>query len=227
MYLNRTTDNKVLEAEVAILRARVRELEKLENAVSSIFTRGQMRKLFEPKKLIHWEWEDISSAIALHAAGPRAYGHLCKNGFPFPCESTIKKWLQKVTVDEGVLSFSLNVLRSANEAPLEDRLCILSFDEMKVESLYEYDAISDTVRQPYNYVQLAIARGLKSSWKQPVFCAFDCKMTKTILENLVIKLQEAGYTVVGVVSDMGSGNQSLWKELNVSSGMGICVSSST
>lgn len=215
----------MLEAEVANLKARVNELEKLETAVLSIFIRGQVRKLCGPDKKMHWAWEDISSAIALHAAGPRAYNHLCKIGFPFPCESTIRKWLQKVTVDDGVLNFSLNVMKSRNEVPVVDRLCILSFDEMRVESVYEYDAISDTVREPCKYVQLAIARGLKSSWKQPVFCAYDCKMTKSILDNLVVKLQEVGFTVVGLVSDMGAGNQSLWKELNVTSGRGNCVCS--
>ena len=53
------------------------------------------------------------------------------------------------------------------------------------------------------------------SWKQPVLMAFDKAVTSTLLLQLVAALEDLGYPVRAVVSDMGSKNMGLWKALEI------------
>jgi Transposase protein len=61
-----------------------------------------------------------------------------------------------------------------------------------------------------------MARGLFSKWKSPIFLGFDTNVTKALLQDLIVSLHQVNYDVVGCVSDMGTSNQGLWKELDVS-----------
>jgi Transposase protein len=61
-----------------------------------------------------------------------------------------------------------------------------------------------------------MARGLFSKWKTPVYVGFDTNMTSELLNRIVSLLHEAAYIVVACVSDMGSSNLGLWKQLDVS-----------
>jgi Transposase protein/87kDa Transposase len=59
-----------------------------------------------------------------------------------------------------------------------------------------------------------MARGLVRSWKQPIFVDFDQKITKNLLEEIIKKVHETGFTVVAIGSDCGPENVSLWNEAN-------------
>lgn len=59
-----------------------------------------------------------------------------------------------------------------------DKLCVISYDEMKVQQTLEYDEHEDEVIGPKNYLQMVMVRGLTDNYKQPVFVDFDTKMTK-------------------------------------------------
>lgn len=97
-----------------------------------------------------------------------------------------------------------------------EKLTVLKFDEVKVSNTIEYDVLHDQVIGPHNQMQVVMARGIASPWKQPVMIDFDTKMTKSILLDIVEKLNVIGYTVVCCVCDCGGGNVGLWKELEVS-----------
>ena len=75
--------------------------------------------------------------------------------------------------------------------------------------------LNDQVIGPHKYMQIVQARALFGKWKQPVFCDFDKPMTKELLISIITKLNNIGYTVVACVSDMGGGNQGLWKEFGI------------
>ena len=60
---------------------------------------------------------------------------------------------------------------------------------MKVMETFEYDTNLDKVRKQSNYVQMVMARGLRKSWKQPVFYDFDCKMSEDIINKIDDGLQ--------------------------------------
>ncbi|KAL1505709.1 hypothetical protein ABEB36_005213 [Hypothenemus hampei] len=95
------------------------------------------------------------------------------------------------------------------------KLCVLSFDEMKIKKCYMYDKANDATLQPYNYVQVAILRGLVGNWKQPIFYDYDCAMSKAKLFEIISFVEKAGFPIVAVVSDLGGGNRALHKELGI------------
>jgi len=97
-----------------------------------------------------------------------------------------------------------------------EKLTVLMFDEIKVSSFMEYDVRHDEVVGPHNQMQLIMARGLASQWKQPIYVDFDKKMTKGILFDIIERLDQIGYKVVCCISDCDGGNVGLWKALNIS-----------
>lgn len=170
---------------------------------------------------IQWKWQDISSALCLHASGPRAYRNLYKKG-PLPHETTLQRWCRKVVIEEGVLQTSIEFMGQVTDLQEDEKLCVLSFDEMKVMEAYEYDNIKDVVKGPSSFVQVVMARGLKSSWKQPVFFSFDCQMTPDIIYSIATELFNKGFLVVATVCDMGTTNRSLYRKLGVTEGKYFC-----
>ncbi|KAH8392592.1 hypothetical protein KR215_000626, partial [Drosophila sulfurigaster] len=158
---------------------------------------------------------DMSSAICFHAAGPRAYNHLYRKGFPLPSRATLYRWLTEVQINAGPLDVVIDLMENEEMSEV-DKLCVLSFDEMKVAEAIEYDSKADVVYEPSNYVHLAIVRGLIKSWKQPVFFDFNTRMDVQTLHSIVTKLYKRGYPVVAIVCDCGPGNQRLWAELGIS-----------
>jgi len=80
----------------------------------------------------------------------------------------------------------------------------------------EYDTLQDEVIGPHNQMQVVMARGIASPWKQPVYVDFDKKMTKDILFSFINELDQIGFKVICCTSDCGGGNIGLWRTLNIS-----------
>lgn len=215
-------ENKSLKEKIALLERTNQELQQqvddykdLERSLGKIFTNTQINILKSGGKRTVFNATDMSAAICLHTAGPRAYNHLYKKGFPLPCRSTLYNWLSNVNITPGTLDVVIDLMEN-DDMPEVDKLCVLSFDEMKVAAAYEYDSSADVVYEPSNYVQMAIVRGLKKSWKQPIFFDFNAAMDENTLHSILIKLHKKGFHVVAIVSDLGSGNQKLWRQLGIS-----------
>ncbi|XP_041451514.1 uncharacterized protein LOC111065350 isoform X1 [Drosophila obscura] len=200
---------KELQMENDRLVRKLQSLEKLANSLKNIFTEKQISKLENGGTRICWSSEDISAGICLHAAGPRAYRHLLKKGFPLPCISTLHRWSQTVEINPGPLHFIFELMEAAVDRENEDKLCVLCFDEMKIR-------VACSATKPRNYVQVAMAQGLCKSWKQPIYYDFDKPMTMDTLHMLIKRLYTAQYHVVAMVSDMGSANSKLWTQLGIS-----------
>ena len=66
-----------------------------------------------------------------------------------------------------------------------DREYVLSFDEMKVSRVLEYDPSADEIVGPLNYLQVVMMRRLFKQWKQPIFIGFDTKMTNDIIIEII------------------------------------------
>lgn len=103
-----------------------------------------------------------------------------------------------------------------------EKLTVLMFDEVKICSTMEYDVLRDEVVGPHSQMQVVMARGIASQWKQPIFVGFDQKMTKTILFSIIDRLDQIGFNVLCCVSDCGGGNIGLWKALDISYENPIC-----
>lgn len=211
-----------MERNYKLLQRKLKKAEKVKKEfvqlnvnLHKIFTKGQIRKVKNLNARIKWSVEDISSAVSLFAAGPRAYRHLYRKNHPLPAPSTLRKWASKIKVEPGVIDTALNLM-AHYELEEIDKVCVLVFDEMKIKSTFEYDKACDATMSPSNYVQVVIVRGLRKQWKQPIYFNYDQNMTATILRDILQKLHVIGYNVVAITSDMGPANQGLWRELNVS-----------
>ncbi|KAJ8950795.1 hypothetical protein NQ314_007781 [Rhamnusium bicolor] len=58
------------------------------------------------------------------------------------------------------------------------RTTLLSFDEIKLSELYEYDQKENEIVGPSSYMQVIMPRDLFDTWKQPVYIRFDQKVAK-------------------------------------------------
>lgn len=66
-----------------------------------------------------------------------------------------------------------------------DKYCVLSFDEMHIDSKVFYDCRIDQIFVPHSKVQVVLLRGLTSKWKQPVYFDFNTTMNKNILFSII------------------------------------------
>lgn len=116
---------------------------------------------------------------------------LLKKGYPFPATSTLRFWLKKIKIAPGILKNVFNIMKLSEMSALH-KVCVISFDELKVRRSYVYDKINDETMKPSNYVQVVMLRGLFKSWRQPVFYNFDCKMTKEKLFEIIQFAESSG-----------------------------------
>ena len=209
-------ENKELKCQLAQANSVVDFMRK-------ICADDQIGKLMGPGNLL-CKWGNISSTICLQASGPRAYQHLFQKEFPLPHFKTLECWCGRVSLPEGILFTSIEFMRHTTDMPLSGKICVLALDEMKVE----YDSPAVVIRKPSNYVQVVMARGLKKSWKQPVYYDFYYKISKDIVYSLISKLSTAGFWVVEMVCDMGPSNRKLLRELGATLGkLNICTTKIT
>lgn len=81
-------------------------------------------------------------------------------------------------------------------------------------TLQSIDEMNNVVG-PHKTTQVVMARGLFSKWKQPVFYDYDRAMDKKLLDNIIMKLYESGFTVVATTSDLGSTNSTVKNYLKI------------
>lgn len=172
-----------------------------------------MRKLRTPNTHVSWVWEDICWAITLQAAGPRAYKHLYYKGFPIPCIATLKRWIRNIKFECGILTQVIDILKDITELQIDDRVCVLCFDEVELSPNNNANT-NITQRQ---FAQVAIVRGLKSPWKQPIFYDFNCIISKSVITNIISDLYAVDFVVVAMVAKLDN-DQILLDELEISKG---------
>jgi hypothetical protein len=197
-----------------------KEKRSIHNILGNVFTRTQIERLINNKSKMWWTDEDIASALALRSVSKKAYTYLRKvKNIPLPGLSTLAKWTQNFKCIPGIQEEVINIMKAKSKFLNEfSKKTVLSFDEMGIDSRICYDEAEDKAYGPHSNVQVLMARGLFNQWKQPVYYDFDKKVTSQILLQIIETLDNAGFDVVAVVSDMGGGNQGLWKELDVGFG---------
>ena len=105
--------------------------------------------------------------------------------------------------------------KNAENLTPAEKLCVLSFDEIHIDSKLCYDIKLDEILGPFKKAQFVLLRGLISPWKQPVYFDFEKQMNKNLLFYIIECIAETGVEVIAIVSDLG-GCQTLWKELKIS-----------
>lgn len=134
-------------------------IENLEKALRCLFTQGQIKQLKAGNRRQNYKQEDIAQSITLYATSAKAYRFLKINNFPLPSVRTLQRWSQKLDVSTGILKPVVQLLSAANQMSQTQKLCVLSFDEMKSKKKYCYDRSTDSMLAPANYIQVAMLRG--------------------------------------------------------------------
>lgn len=153
-----------------------------------MMTPGQIKRLLNPKIKCNWSADDISNGVAIHAAGPRAYRLMLRKNYPLPGVTTLQNWCSKVALTPGLINHILQIMAASDDLTVAEKLCVLSFDEMKITKKHVYSQKFDETLKPANYVQVVVIRGLVSKWKQVIYFNYDCNMTKALLDEIVRKV---------------------------------------
>lgn len=180
-----------------------------------VLTQGQISALLTRRRP-RFTRKEVSVALGLNAISPKAHNYVTKvMGLPLPSASTLSRRTRGFRVNQGMIEAAVAVLESVvpNMEPLE-RLCVVAFDEMALDQRYCHDTTVDQVLAG-SKLQVAMARGLCSSWKQPVYYELDTPMTAATLSTIIGTLEALQLRVVATTSDMGPDNQRLWKDLGV------------
>lgn len=156
-------NNKKHKSEVSKLKKKfaVSEYRRktIEEKLKILFTNGQIKKLYKGTKST-WTEEDIAKSVTLYAASAKAYKLMYKRKFPLPHIRTLQRWAEKVNVSRGLIKPVIKILKASSEIDQSKRICVLSFDEMKIRKSFCYDKSSDTTIAPASYVQVAMLRGI-------------------------------------------------------------------
>lgn len=203
----------------ALLR-KVKNLGKKAKALDAILAAGilstaQVRQATSGNR-VKWDSGDVSKALGLRCLTRKGYKYAQKVlKIPLPSASTLSRWSRSFRLTSGVMEAAVAVLEAAVQGMSAiQRLCVLSFDEMALDSRYCYDASSDQVLTG-SKLQVLMVRALCASWKQPLFYELDAPMTPEKLADVILRLESLGLSVVAVVSDMGVSNENMWRDAGV------------
>ncbi len=158
-------------------------------------------------------------ALTIHLLSPKAYRHLQKTKvLPLPGESTLRKYITRFQIREGLLENVCHFLKTKVEGMDElDKIVGISFDEVHIKKTIDYDSSSDQILGPNSSSNVVLVRGIGGkSFKIPVWYRFGYNLTKNELLTIINKLNDIGLTVVSTTCDMGPSNRGLAKSLGVS-----------
>ena len=142
----------------------------IEESLKQFLTKAQRDIIINKKKRVVWSSEDISNAFAIRYFSKRCYMYLReKQKYPLPGISSLQRWASRLEMREGILTDVLRIMSiAAHEMSDFEKVTVIQFDEVKVNTLYEYDKSVDEVVGPHSQLQVVMVRGLFSKWKQPV-----------------------------------------------------------
>lgn len=216
------TENNTLREKCEIFEMNSKQTDqdfekKIKTAFADILTPNQVEIVLKKKTRARWTTEELGRAFTIRYFSKRCYIFLRGTlKYPLPGISTLQRWAANMNLKRGILHDILKVMETVGSATTDEyRVTVLSYDEMKVCSIVEYDQKNDEVLGPHNYVQVIMARGLFGKWKQPIFVAFDTSISKKLLQEVITELHNIKYNVVACVSDCGGSNQGLWKALDI------------
>ena len=177
--------------------------------------------------------EELMYCLALYYQGARAYRQLRKR-FVLPSPRVLRKRMLHIQTLPGFHDTILEVLGAQlKSAPQQDKMVVLSFDEIHLRKKVTYVRWMDCVEGTEDFGSLGktprpadsalnfMVRGLTKRWKQPVGYFFsagpaNAEVLSKLLKQMVRKLREAGLVVAASVCDMGKPNQKLYQDLGVS-----------
>lgn len=223
MYYN--TTKKLKAAEMII--------QNQKNRLSLIFNNDQMKALSKKSTMfMKWSNETVKKALKLKfACGNNGYNEILSQNIPLPSLRTLRRRLQNLKFDSGILDEVYDFLKRKVESfKCEyERECVLIMDEMAITPTSFYDTSLNkyigNVTLPEHKgvatnVMVFMLGGITSRWKQTVGYYFTGKSVNgivydRIIKDIIAKSEEIGLKIVSIISDMGSSNQALWRNWNI------------
>ncbi|XP_067203193.1 uncharacterized protein, partial [Linepithema humile] len=147
-----------------------------------------------------------------------------------PSIKTLQLAVHRIPVTTGINPFILTHLEKiAPNLPLKDKVCILMWDEVSIQSSVTYDIRKDIIcgledwgtnrtAKVADHALVFMLRGLNSGWKLPISYSFCSKQTNTAqllrcIKKHIQDVNKAGFYIVSTVCDQGSSNVAAIKEL--------------
>lgn len=167
------------------------------------------------------------------ACGSSGYKELLNQGYPLPNERTLTRRMENLKFKPGLLDEVFEFLSiKVNYFKELDKNCALFLDEMVISSSIVFDNSNNcffghvTLPLDTNNKRQAcqalviILGGIGGRWKQVVAYHYTDKslngelLSKVVL-NVIQKAEQVGLYVHSVTSDMGAGNQGMWKFFHI------------
>lgn len=210
--------------------------DKYKKALQSILTEDQIKALLTKKKNVRmWSQETLNRAMQLRfACGSKGYEEVIHLGIPFPSLRTLRRKLECLKFEPGVLDDMMQFL-SFKKSSFEndtDLECGLVFDEMAITPKRCYNPSTGSIvgditfpnkQGTATHALVFMVVGIATRWKHVVGYhftgnSFSSQILKEIIFQIILKIEELGFRVNFITSDMGPGNLGLWKLLGISTG---------
>lgn len=176
-----------------------------------------------------WTLDDKVLALAIYKRSPKCY-RLLRSFVALPSVPTLLQILAQVPFGDGI---NPHIYQHLNEnlKDINDRHCVLLFDEIDIKENLEYSRGEDLIlgyesetstdKKHANKALVFMLVGICKKWKQPICYYFSHNgvksplLKKYILEVLTAAKEIANLNVVATVCDMGSSNVKCMKDMGV------------
>lgn len=255
LFLRREQAFNRMQKNLNAARQKVRRLEhKLEvstqdlwaTSLKNIFQEDQMKYLtLGYKKVPKWCSDTLLKALKLRfACGTSGYEEILKLNFPFPSVRTLVRKMENLKFKPGCVILEIVQFLEIKVNSFQDfyKDCVLVLDEMSITPGSFYDTSTNTflgtVTLPeHDQSQIAthalvfMLAGLGARWKQIIRFDFtpdsvNGRVFKTIIDEIILKIENIGLRVHCVTSDMGPANQAMWNAYGINASRYSTISNS-
>jgi len=185
-----------------------------------------------------WNKETVKNGLKLHfACGPSGYKELLMQKYPLPSPRTLRRCIQHVRFESGILDEVFQYLEVKTSAmAAQERDCVPTLDEMAIKPSVEFDKrtchfIGDVTLPdhsgPATHSLVFMLGGITTRWKQTVSYYFTGNSTDgtvfcRIITDIILCAKNIGLNVLAFTSDMGSANRAMWKRFGIVSTKDKC-----
>ena len=115
----------------------------------------------------------------------------------------------------GFQTDAISAIKELRKRSTDERFheAVVTFDEMYLSKKMELHRKTQHILGPYNKVMVCMMRGLTSKQKQPIHYSFQTNMTKKLINKIILRMEQEGFTIRGVICDMG--NPTFIKQFNM------------
>lgn len=202
--------------------------------IRNIFTDDQIAVLKHKRRVRTWSNESIKKALRLRfSCGITGYEELRRQNIPLPGLRTLRRRLEDFKFQSGISDdiFKFLELKISDWDDI-DKECCLVYDEISISSGKNFDNSSQSyigdVTFPEHtgiasHAMVFMLCGIACRWKQIIGYyftgdGFNGAILQPIINDILHRAESIGLTVNSITSDMGSGNQALWKAFGITAG---------